>query len=84
MQEELSVDIEVVGKIGVFYNKASMDHTIFGVRPLGPIGPLQTEEIHDIAWLTPAEIYEWHTKEKLQFGFEMQAVSIYLKKFPWP
>ena len=84
MQEELSLEIEVIGEVGVFYSRANMDYTIFGVRPLGSIGPLQTNEIRDVTWLTPAEIYEWHTKEKLQFGFEMDAVSAYLKAFPWP
>jgi len=84
MQEELSVEIEVVGKVGVFYSRSGWDYTIYGARPLGSIGPLKEDEIKEIAWLTPAEVYEWHSKEKLQFGFEMQAVSTYLKKFSWP
>ncbi|MCB0212648.1 MAG: NUDIX hydrolase [Anaerolineae bacterium] len=84
MQEELSVDIEVIGEIGRFYSRSGADYLIFAVRPLGPIGPLQTEEIRDSTWLTPAELYEWHAKEKMQFGFEMKAVSLYLKKYPWP
>jgi 8-oxo-dGTP pyrophosphatase MutT (NUDIX family) len=84
IKEELSVDIEVIGKVGVFYSRLGMDYTIFAARPLGSIGPVQTDEIRDILWLTPAEVYEWHTKDKLQFGFEMKAVSTYLKKFPWP
>jgi 8-oxo-dGTP pyrophosphatase MutT (NUDIX family) len=84
MQEELSLEIEVVGKVGVYYSRSGWDYTIFGVRPLGPIGPLNATEIREIMWLTPAEVYEWHTKEKLQFGFEMAAVSAYLKKFSWP
>ena len=84
MQEELSVEIEVVGKVGVFYSRSGWDYTIYGARPLGSIGPLKEVEIKEIAWLTPAEVYEWHSKEKLQFGFEMQAVSTYLKKFSWP
>ncbi len=84
MQEELSVDIEIVGKVGVYYSRAGRDYTIFGARPLGPIGPLKLDEIRDITWLTPAEVYQWHVREKLHFGFEMQAVSAYLKKFPWP
>lgn len=84
IQEELSVEIEVVGKVGVFYSRSGLDYTIFAARPLGMIGPLQFDEIREAIWLTPAEVYEWHTKEKLQFGFEMQAVSAYLKQFPWP
>ena len=84
MQEELSLEIDIIGKVGVFYSRANLDYTIFGARPLGPIGPLQTDEIRDVTWLTPAEVYEWHTKENLQFGFEMDAVSAYLKTFPWP
>jgi 8-oxo-dGTP pyrophosphatase MutT (NUDIX family) len=84
MQEELSVNIEVVGKVGVFYSRARMDYTIYAARPLGAIGPLQPDEIRDTVWLTPAEVYQWHTRDKLQFGFEMKAVSTYLKKFPWP
>lgn len=84
MQEELSVDVEVIGKIGVFYSRANFDYTIFGVRPVGDIGPLNTDEIREITWLTPAEVYEWHCREKMQFGFEMEAVSAYLKKYPWP
>ncbi len=81
MQEELSVDIEVLGNLGVFYSRSGMDYAIFAAKPLGPIGPLKTDEIRAVAWLTPAEVYEWHTQEKLQFGFEMKAVSAYLKQF---
>lgn len=84
MQEELSVDIEVIGRVGVFFSRYNMDYIIYGARPLGEIGPLKPDEIKEATWLTPAEIYEWHTKEKLQFGFEMDAVSAYLKKFSWP
>jgi 8-oxo-dGTP pyrophosphatase MutT (NUDIX family) len=84
IQEELSVGIEVVGKVGVFYSRSGLDYTIFAARPLGMIGPIQLDEIREVTWLTPAEVYEWHTREKLQFGFEMQAVSAYLKQFPWP
>ncbi len=84
MREELSLEIEVIGKVGVFYSRANMDYTIFGARPVSAIGPLKADEIREITWLTPAEVYEWHTKEKLQFGFEMDAVSAYLKAFPWP
>ncbi|MEM7346891.1 MAG: NUDIX hydrolase [Chloroflexota bacterium] len=81
MREELSIDIDVIGEVGVFYNRMGFDYTIFAAHPLDAIGPIQTEEIRDYVWLTPAEIYEWHTKSKLQFGFEMEAVSAYLKKF---
>jgi 8-oxo-dGTP pyrophosphatase MutT (NUDIX family) len=84
MREELSVEIEVICEIGVFYSRSGADYTIFAARPLGPLGPLQADEIKEIAWLTPAQVYEWHTKEKLQFGFELQAVCSYLKTFPWP
>jgi hypothetical protein len=81
MAEELSLEIEVLGQLGVYYSRSGFDYTIFAARPLGPIGPLQPEEIREIVWLTPAEIYEWHTKDKLQFGFEMAAISAYLKQF---
>jgi 8-oxo-dGTP pyrophosphatase MutT (NUDIX family) len=81
MREELSVDIEVLGNLGVYYSRAGMDYAIFAARPLGPVGPLKADEIRDIIWLTPAEVYEWYTQEKLQFGFEMKAVSAYLKQF---
>lgn len=84
MQEELSVEIEVIGKIGVFYSRSGADYHIYAARPLGPIGPLQADEIREITWLTPAEVYEWHSKEKMQFGFEMKVVSTYLKRFSWP
>jgi hypothetical protein len=81
MREELSVEIEILGKIGCFYSRAGRDYTIFAARPLSTIGPLQADEIRETIWLTPAEVYEWNRKEKLQFGFEMKAVSVYLKKF---
>ncbi len=81
MQEELSVEIAVLGQIGRFYSRAGRDYTIFAARPLGPIGPVQPDEIREVAWLTPAEVYEWHRREKLQFGFELKAVSAYLRKF---
>lgn len=84
MLEELSIEIEVIGEVGRFYSRTGSDYLIFAGRPLGPIGPLQPDEIRDTVWLTPAEVYEWHSKEKLQFGFEMKAVSLYLKKYPWP
>lgn len=81
MAEELSVAVEVLGRVGIFYSRSGLDYTIFAARPLGPIGPLQEDEIRDTAWLTPAEIYEWYTRDKLQFGFEMEVISIYLKRF---
>jgi 8-oxo-dGTP pyrophosphatase MutT (NUDIX family) len=81
MREELSIDIEVLGKLGVFYSRSGLDYTIFAARPLEPLGPLKTDEIREVTWLTPAEVYQWHTQQKLQFGFEMQAVSAYLKQF---
>jgi 8-oxo-dGTP pyrophosphatase MutT (NUDIX family) len=81
MREELSLEIEILGSLGVFYSRAGMDYTIFVARPLGSLGPLKTDEIRAVAWLTPAEVYEWHIREKLQFGFEMQAVSAYLRQF---
>lgn len=81
MAEELSVAVEVLGRVGIFYSRSGLDYTIFAARPLGPIGPLQKDEIRDIIWLTPAEIYEWYTRDKLQFGFEMEVISAYLKRF---
>lgn len=81
IDEELSVEIEVLGKLGCYYSRSGFDYTIFAARPLGPIGPLQTEEIRETTWLTPAEAYEWHRRGKLQFGFEMRAISAYLRKF---
>jgi 8-oxo-dGTP pyrophosphatase MutT (NUDIX family) len=84
MQEELSVEVEIIGEVGTYYSRSGADYIIYAARPLGDIGPVQKDEIRDVAWLTPAELYEWHMKEKLQFGFEMEAVSAYLKKYPWP
>ena len=84
MQEELSLGIEVLGQVGVFYSRSAWDYTIYAARPLGPIGPLKTDEIREITWLTPAEVYEWHSHEKFQFGFELDSVLAYLKKFHWP
>lgn len=81
--EELSVEIDLIGQVGIFYSRSGADYTIFAARPLGLIGPLQTSEIKEIAWLTPAEVYKWHVRGKLQFGFELEAVCAYLKKFPW-
>ncbi len=81
LAEELSVEVEVLGALGVFYSRTGLDYHIFAARPLSPIGPLQVAEIRDTVWLTPAEIYEWHTKDKLQFGFEMEAISVYLRHF---
>ncbi len=79
VREELSVDIEILDCLGVYYSRSGMDYTLFAAKPLGPIGPLKADEIRAITWLTPAEVYEWYRQEKLQFGFEMQAVSAYLK-----
>ncbi|MEW5956440.1 MAG: NUDIX domain-containing protein [Chloroflexota bacterium] len=81
LHEELSVDIEVLGELGLFYSRAGRDYMLFVARPLGPIGELKADEIRAATWLTPAEVYEWHRREKLQLGFEMEAVLSYLKKF---
>ncbi len=81
MQEELSLTIEVLGQVGCFYNRRGLDYTIFWARPLSPIGPIDPIEIRELTWLTPAEAYKWHKKEKFLFGFEMEAISAYLKKF---
>lgn len=81
IREELSIDIEVLGKLGLFYSRSRLAYVIFAGRPLSAIGPLQSAEIRQAIWLTPAEVYEWHIKEKLQFGFEMKAVLACLRKF---
>jgi 8-oxo-dGTP pyrophosphatase MutT (NUDIX family) len=81
MQEELAVDIEVLGELGLFYSRAGRDYMLFVARPLSPIEELNEAEIRDMTWLTPAEVYEFYRREKLQLGFEMEAVSAYLKKF---
>ena len=81
IREELSVEIDILAELGVFYNRSGLDYTIYVARPLGPVGPLQFEEVRRVAWLTPAEIYELYVKDRLQFGFEMEAVSAYLKWF---
>ena len=81
IREELSVEIEVLGQLGCFYSRSGRDYTLFVARPRNPIGPLQPDEIREITWLTPAEVYEWHCEERLQFGFEMEAVLAYLRQF---
>lgn len=81
IQEELSVDIEVVGRLGRFYSRNGSDYVIFVARPLGTIGPIQKEEVREVAWLTPAGVYEFYRRERLRFGFEMKVISAYLKKF---
>ena len=75
------LEIDILAELGVFYNRSGLDYTIYVARPLGPVGPLQFEEVRRVAWLTPAEIYELYVKDRLQFGFEMEAVSAYLKWF---
>jgi len=47
MREELSVEIELLGTVGRFYSRAGSDYMIFAARPLGPIGPLQKDEVRD-------------------------------------
>ena len=81
IEEELSVGIKVLGQVGRFYSRSGRDYTIFAAQPLGPIGPIQLDEIREVTWLTPAEVYEWHCQEKLQFGFELKAVLAYLRNF---
>ncbi len=81
MHEELSLEIEVLGQIGRYYSRLGSDYVIYAARPLGPIGPVNRDEVRDLVWLTPAEVYEWHCQEKLQFGFEMDAVLAYLRNF---
>lgn len=81
MREELSIDIEILGNLGVYYSRSGLDYTIFVAKPVGPLGPLKTDEIRAITWLTPAEVYQWHIQERLQFGFEMKVVSAYVKQF---
>lgn len=81
IREELSLDIEVLGKLGLFYSRSGLGYVLYVGRALGAIGPLQHDEIRQTVWLTPAEVYEWHRKEKFRFGFEMKAVLACLKTF---
>ncbi len=80
MREELSVDIEVVEEVGCFYTRSGLEYCVFLARTIGEIGPLQKDEVREFAWLMPAEVYELHARDKLQFGFEMEVVLTYLKK----
>lgn len=81
MQEELSVKIEVIDDLGCFYTRSGLEYCVFLARTLDEIGPLKKDEVQEFAWLMPAEVYELHAKDKLQFGFEMDVVLTYLKKF---
>jgi 8-oxo-dGTP pyrophosphatase MutT (NUDIX family) len=81
IQEELSLEIEILEELGCFYNRSGLEYRVFIARKLGEIGPLKKDEVREFAWLMPAEVYELHAKDKLQFGFEMEAVLTYLKKF---
>ncbi len=81
IDEELSTAIEIIGDLGCFYNRSGLEYWVFVARPLGPIGPLNKDEVREIAWLMPADVYQLYAKDKLQFGFEMDAVLTYLKKF---
>ena len=68
MREELSIEIEVLGELGVFYSRSGMDYTIFAARPLGPLGPLKADEIREITWLTPAEALTPSVLEEMDRG----------------
>lgn len=81
LQEELSVEIEVIEELGNFYNRSGLEYRVFVARKIGEIGPLKKDEVREVAWLMPADVYELHAKDKLQFGFEMDVVLTYLKKF---
>jgi 8-oxo-dGTP pyrophosphatase MutT (NUDIX family) len=81
VQEELSLEIEVVDELGCFYSRSGLEYTIFVARKLNEIGPLNKDEVCEFAWLMPADVYEYHARGKLQFGFEMDAVLKYLKRF---
>ena len=52
IEEELSVGIKVLGQVGRFYSRSGRDYTIFAAQPLGPIGPIQLDEIREVTWLT--------------------------------
>ncbi|MDM8520375.1 NUDIX hydrolase [Anaerolineales bacterium HSG6] len=81
MQEELSLEIEVIDELGCFYSRSGLEYKIFVARKKGEIGPLNKNEVSEFAWLMPADVYEYHAKNKLQFGFEMDVVLEYLKRF---
>jgi len=81
LQEELSVEIEIIEELGCFYTRSGLEYCVFVARKKGEIGPLKQDEVREFAWLMPADVYELHTKDKLQFGFEMDVVLAYLKKY---
>ncbi|MDM8526673.1 NUDIX hydrolase [Anaerolineales bacterium HSG24] len=81
VQEELSLEIEVIDELGCFYSRSGLEYRIFVARKKGEIGPLNKNEVSEFAWLMPADVYEYHSKNKLQFGFEMDVVLEYLKRF---
>lgn len=82
MREELSLEIEATWQIGTFRFPNDIDYTVFAAYPLGEIGQLRPEEILEIAWFTPTEIYKLQIEGKVVYGFEVLAILTYFERLP--
>jgi NADH pyrophosphatase NudC (nudix superfamily) len=78
--EEFAMTVDIVGFVAV-YTYRCRAHQVFLANPHSINFTVKTDEILGTAWLTLAEVAEWHKQGRLHTGFELPAIRASLARY---
>jgi 8-oxo-dGTP pyrophosphatase MutT (NUDIX family) len=78
--EEFAMTVDIVGFVAV-YTYRCRAHQVFLAIPHSITFPVKTDEILGTAWVTLAEVAEWHKQGRLHTGFELPAIRASLARY---
>jgi len=83
LHEEFAMTADIIGFIAM-YTYRDRAHQVFLARPHSIDFTVNSNEILGTAWLSLAEVTQWHTKGKLHTGFELPAIRASIARYGKP
>jgi ADP-ribose pyrophosphatase YjhB (NUDIX family) len=80
LQEEFEMTADIIGFVAM-YTYRDRTHQIFLARPHHLNFTVNTREILGTAWLTLAEVAEWHATGQMHTGFELPAIRASIARY---
>ena len=80
LHEEFAMTADIVGFVAVYQYRCRA-HQVFLAKPHSVNFVVKADEILGTAWLTLAEVAEWHEKGWMHTGFELPAIRASLARY---
>lgn len=81
LREEFAMTADIIGFVAMYIYR-DRTQQVFVAKPHHLDFILNTNEILGTAWLTLAEVTQWHAKGQLHTGFELAAIRASLARYP--